>query len=99
MGNILRQLFALIVLGCIFFILLHIGVAIFLVTLAVAAIALIWFGIRFYLLRKNISEALREYQDTRYTSAFERSRDEDTLQGEVIDAEYEEVKAEKKKRD
>lgn len=93
MANILKQLLGLVILGCLFIVLVQIGIAVFLVALAIAAIAAIWFTIRVIVLRKDIKSTLHEYNSMKYSDAFRNDSGErmDVIDGEVIEAEYVEI--------
>lgn len=99
MANILKQILGLLVLGCLFVVLVQIGIAVFLVALAVAAIAAIWFTIRVIVLRKDIRSTVQEYNNMKYSDAFRNAEGErvDVIEGEVIEADYVEVERTPKK--
>lgn len=92
MMNLLKQIVAIIMLGCLIVALLYIGVAIVLVALGVGAVAAIWFAIRFYFIRRDIKTVLHEYHTTTsYADALRQRQPDAEPQGEIIEVEYTEV--------
>lgn len=89
--DLIRNLLSLLLFFCVAALLLYVGVAIFLVALVVGAIAAVWYGIKFYFIRKELKEVIHEYEDTRFHSATRRN---DAVEGEVIDGDFVEVEPE-----
>lgn len=89
--RILQNIIALVIFLSFAAVLIYVGVYILLAVLIVMAIAFTWYGIKFYFLRKEISQAVRQYQDTRFSEATHRGRPQDTENGPVIEGEFREV--------
>lgn len=86
--DIIRNLFALVVFVCLAVLLLYIGAALLLVALVVGAIAAVWYGIKFYFIRKELTAALREHEETRFHHATRQQAD---TEGAVIEGEFVEI--------
>lgn len=91
--DFIKNLFALIVFFCVAALLLYVGVAVLLVALAVGAVAAVWYAVKFYFIRRELVQTMREHQNTRFHSAVRRDRKEE--QGDVIDGEFVELDDEK----
>lgn len=88
--QIVQNIIALVIFLGLAALLISVGVYILLVVLIVMAAAFAWYGVKFYFLRKEISQAVRHYQDTRFSDATDpRQQEEETAI--VIEGEFEEV--------
>lgn len=63
MNQFLRQLTSLVIFGLMLFVLLHVGFFLIGALLIVGLCAFIWYGWKFFLLRKNIEAALRQHRE------------------------------------
>ena len=93
----LQNIIALVIFLSVAALLIYVGVYILLAVLIVMAVAFTWFGVKFYFLRKQIAQAVHQYQGTRFSDATprgQRSREDEG--GPVIEGEFEEVDEEKR---
>lgn len=87
--ELIKHILSLFFFLCVAALLLYVGAAVFLVALVVGLIAAIWYGIKFHFIRKELTETLREHQNTRFHGSIHRDAGEE--QGTVIEGEFIEV--------
>lgn len=89
--QLLKNIVALVIFFCVAALLLYVGVALLLVALVVGMVAAVWYAIKFYFIRKELVNTMREHQDTRFHQSVRRdSQDE----GTIIEGEFTEVDSE-----
>lgn len=94
--KLLQNLIALFFFVCLAALIIYIGAYVLLLLLVVGVVAYAWYAVKFWFLRKEIQEAVREHQGTSFHDALRRAQDEQTG-GPVIDGEFEEINEEEKK--
>lgn len=91
----IKNLVALLVFFCLAALLIYVGVALFLVALGVGLVAAVWYAVKFHFIRKELVQAVREHQDTRFHHGVRRDRAEEDVT--VIEGEFVEVDREDRK--
>lgn len=92
--RLLQNIIALLVFFCLAAALIYVGVYILLAVVIVTAIAFVWYGVKFYFLRKEIESVIRERQGHSFSDAMRQARDQQEG-GTIIDGEFEDITEQK----
>lgn len=93
--QLIKNIFALLIFFCIAALLLYVGVALFLVALGVGLVAAVWYAVKFYFIRKELVQTIREHENTRSHHSVRRDRTEEDAT--IIEGEFVEVEEDGKK--